>query len=142
MPTPTQTLEQAGAEIDAGRLREGARLAYEAVFAAVSAAAARNQVTCHNDEDAEAFLMRLDDPPFAPGNWYKHYDPTFQTMLPTFDFTAGFDVALAYKHHAEAPLTDWEPDEYAFYLHAVAGLIEDLDGAQLPQEAAWIGNAI
>ena len=142
MPTPTEMLEQATAEIKAGHVREGARLAYEAVFAAVSAAAARNHITCHNDEDAEAFLMRLDNPPFAPGDWYKHYDPTFQTLLPTFDFTVGFDVALAYKQHAEAPFTDWEPEAYTLFLPAVAGLIEDLKDAQLPQEAAWIGNAI
>ena len=142
MPTPTEMLEQAADAMDAGRVREGARLAYEAVFAAVSAAAARNHVTCHNDEDAEEFLIRLDDPPFPPGDSYKHYDPTFQTTLPTFDFTAGFDVALAYKQHAEAPLTDWQPEEYAGYLIAVAGLIEDLKEAQLPQEAPWIGKAI
>ena len=142
MPGPTAMLKQAAAVIDAGQIREGARLAYEAAFAAVSAAAARHQVPCRNDDDAEAFLIRLDNPPFAPGDSYKHYDPTFQTMLPTFDFTAGFDIALAYKQHAEAPLTDWQPDEYAFFLPAIAGLIEDLKDAQLPQEATRIGTAI
>lgn len=142
MPTPTEMLEQATVEIDAGRVREGARLAYEAVFAAVSAAAARNHVTCHNDEDAEEFLFRLDDPPFDPDDWHKHYDPTGQKMLPMLEFTAGFDIALAYKQHAEEPLTDWQPEEYSGYMIAVAGLIEDLKEAQLPKEAAWIGNAI
>ena len=142
MPTPTEMLEQATAEINAGRVREGARLAYEAVFTAVSAAAARNQVPCHNDEDAEEFLFRLDDPPFDPDDWHKHYDPTGQEMLPMLEFTAGFDIALAYKQHAEAPLTDWQPEEYTLFLPVVAGLIEDLKEAQLPKEAAWIGNAI
>lgn len=142
MPTPTEMLEQATAEIDAGRVREGARLAYEAVFAAVSAAAARHQVPCHNDADAEEFLIRLDDPPFAPGDSYKHYDPTFQTTLPTFDFTAGFDVALTYKQHGKASMDDWKPDEYTLFLPAVAGLIEDLKEAQLPQEAAWTAKVI
>ena len=142
MPTPTEMLEQATADIDAGRLREGARLAYDAVFAAVSAAAARHQVPCHNDEDAAEFLIRLDNPPFEPGDWYKHYDPTFQTMLPMLEFTAGFDIALAYKQHGKASMDYWQPEEYAGYLIAVAGLIEDLEEAQLPQESAWIGKAI
>ena len=87
---------------------------------------------------------------FPPEEWHKHYDPTGKNLLPLLEFTAGFRVALSFRKHAETlarqPDGDcalyWDEDEYALYLAAVKGLINDLKNAHPNKERLWTARHI
>ena len=150
MVTPTKIYEQAADAIAAGRFREVSRLAYEAAFAATVDAAARHNAPCASDAEADEFLLWLDNPPFPLEEWHKHYDLTGKNLLPIPKFTASFRVALSFRKHAETlakqPDGDcafyWDEDEYALYLTAVKGLINDLENAHPNKERLWTARHI
>ena len=139
MTTPAQVLEQAARQIEAGNVRTGARLAYEAAFSAVAATANASAAPCVTDADAMRFLQDLDGltADYA-SRWYEHFDPTGQSPLPIPRYTPGFDIARSFKEHAETtlerqaddPVLYWRPNEYATYLPAVADLIQNLKHAR------------
>lgn len=145
MPTPTEIFEQASCEIDAGRVQEGARLAYEAAFDAVATAAARYALPCKNEADAREFLRRLDGFPPHPSDWNTSLDINGPDPIPIPEYTAGFNVARSFKEHAETPLPHqaqdtimyWRPEEYAIFLPAIQGLIIRLGNVQPAKEPLW-----
>ena len=150
MSIPAKIYEQAANAITAGRIREGSWLAYEAAFAATAAAAAGHNSPCESDADAGEFLVWLDNLPFPLEEWHRHYDPTGENPMPIPEFTAGFDVALSFREHAETlakqPDVDcalyWDKDEYLLYLTAVKGLINDLKNAHPNKEQSWTAKHI
>lgn len=140
MPTPAYVLEQAALQIAAGNVRRGARLAYDAAFAAVAAAANANAAPCATDADAMRFLHDLDGlTPNYISRWYEYCDSTGQFPWPIPRYTPGFDIARSFKEHAETslehqaddPVRYWRPDEYATYLPVVADLIQSLQHARI-----------
>ena len=146
MPTPIETLEAAAADIAAGRVQKGARLAYEAAFRAVADAARRHKRPCKTIEDARKFVCWLEGLPSEPDDpvdnaplfdWDEDGQPV---PLPGPEFIGAFDVAEEFKRHAEAPTecTSWQPDEYAFYLPAVRWLVEELETAQPRDPSVWM----
>ena len=146
MATPIETLEAASAEIAAGRVQKGARLAYEAAFGAVSDAAKRHKRPCETTEDARDFVRWLDGLPTKPGDWLKdtrifdwvHDDNA--PPLPIPEFIGAFGVAEAFKGHGEAPpeLTYWEPGEYVMFLPAVRELVEKVETAEPRDPSVWM----
>ena len=146
MPTPMKTLDAATAHIEAGRIQDGARLAYVAAFQAVANAARRHKRRCKTLEDARKFVCWLDGLPTEPDDpvdssplfdWDEDGQPI---LLPIPEFIGAFDVAEEFKRHAEAPteLTSWQPDEYAFYLPAIRWLVEELETAQPRDPSVWM----
>ncbi len=146
MATPIETLEAASAEIAAGRVQKGARLAYEAAFRAVADAAKRHKRPCETIEDARKFVCWLEGLPSEPNDPVDNaplfdWDEDGQPIpLPAPEFIAAFDVAESFKHHGESPLelTHWEPDGYAFYLPAIRWLVVELETAQRRDPSVWI----
>ena len=146
MATPIETLEAASAEIAAGRVQKGARLAYEAAFRAVANAAKRHKRPCETIEDARDFVRWLDGLPTKPGNWLKdtrifdwvNDDQAPQPPIP--EFIGAFGVAEEFKRHGEAPLelTHWEPDEYVIFLPAVRELVEKVEAAEPRDPSVWM----
>lgn len=146
MITPMETFEAASADIAAGRVQEGARLAYEAAFQAVADAAKRHKRPCETIEDAREFVRWMEGFPDEPFDWAKD-SPIFDwvkddnaPLLPIPEFIGAFDIAESFKHHGESPLelTHWEPDEYAFYLPAVRWLVEEMETAQRRDPSVWM----
>ena len=146
MLTPMETFEAASAEIAAGRVQEGARLAYEAAFRAVADAAKRHERPCKTVEDARDFVRWMEGFPDEPFNWVKD-SPLFDWLrdenapqLPIPEFIGAFDIAESFKHHGESPLelTHWEPDEYAFFLPSIRLLVEELATAQRRDPSVWM----
>ena len=146
MITPMETFEAASADIAAGRVQEGARLAYEAAFQAVADAAKRHKQPCETIEDAREFVRWMEGFPDEPFDWAKD-SPIFDwvkddnaPLLPIPEFIGAFDIAESFKHHGESPLelTHWEPDEYAFYLPAVRWLVEEMETAQRRDPSVWM----
>jgi len=137
-----ETLDAATAHIEAGRIQEGARIAYDAAFQAVAGAAQRHKRPCKTIEDARKFVSWLDGLPTEPDDPVDNA-PLFdlgEDGQPIPEFIGAFDVAEEFKRHAEAPteLTSWQPDEYAFYLPAVRWLVEELETAQPRDPSVWI----
>ena len=146
MFTPIETVEAASAEIAAGRVQEGARLAYDAAFRAVAEAAQRHERPCKTIEDARKFVCWLEGLPSEPDDPVDNA-PLFDRdeegrpiPLPAPEFIGAFDIAESFKHHGESPLelTHWEPDEYAFYLPAIRWLVVELETAQRRDPSVWI----
>ncbi len=146
MSTPMKKLDAATAHIEAGRVQEGARLAYDAAFQAVAEAARRHDRPCETVQDARDFVRWLDGLPTEPDEWLKDA-PIFDWLnddhapqLPIPEFIGAFDVAEQFKRHAQAPieLTHWQPDEYVIFLPAVQWLIEELKTAQPRDPSVWI----
>ena len=146
MPTPMKKLEDATAHIEAGLVQEGARLAYDAAFQAVTEAARRHDRSCKTLEDARKFVCWLEGLPSEPHDPVDNA-PLFDLdedgqpiLLPIPEFIGAFDVAEEFKRHAEAPteLTSWQPDEYAFYLPAVRWLVGELETAQPRDPSVWM----
>ena len=145
MPTPIETLEAASAEIAAGRVQEGARLAYDAAFRAVADAARRHKRPCETIEDARDFVQWLDGLPAEPEDWLRDtiiFDWVGNDeapQLPIPEFIAAFSVAESFKHHGESPLelTYWEPDEYAIFLPGIQWLVEEMETAQPRDPSVW-----
>ena len=146
MVTPMETFEAASADIAAGRVQEGARLAFEAAFRAVADAAKRHKRPCETIEDAREFVRWMEGFPDEPFDWAKD-SPIFDwvkddnaPLLPIPEFIGAFDIAESFKHHGESPLelTHWEPDEYAFYLPAVRWLVEEMETAQRRDPSVWM----
>ena len=145
MPTPMETLDAATVHITAGRVQEGARLAYDAAFRAVADAARRHERPCKTMEDARDFVRWLDGLPTEPDDWLKDF-PIFDWInddqapqLPIPEFVGAFGVAETFKRIGETPaeLTNWEPDEYVIFLPAVQWLIEELKTAQPRDPSVW-----
>ena len=145
MPTPMETLDAATVHITAGRVQEGARLAYAAAFQAVADAARRHDWPCKTIEDARDFVRWLDGLPTEPDDWLKDA-PIFDWInddqapqLPIPEFIGGFGVAETFKRIGEAPaeLTNWEPDEYVIFLPGVRWFIEELKTAQPRDPSVW-----
>ena len=146
MATPIETLEAASAEIAAGRVQKGARLAYEAAFRSVADAARRHGRPCETIEDARDFVRWMEGFPDEPFNWVKD-SPLFDwlkdenaPLLPIPEFIGAFSVAESFKHHGEAPLelTHWEPDEYAIFLPSIRFLVEEMETAQPRDPSVWM----
>ena len=146
MATPVETLEAASAEIAAGRVQKGARLAYEAAFRAVANAAQRHDWPCETIGDARDFVRWLEGLPDEPFDWFKD-TPIFDWIkddnapqLPIPEFIGAFNVAEEFKRHGEAPLelTHWEPDEYVIFLPAVQWLVEEMETAQRRDPSVWM----
>lgn len=146
MSTPMKKLDAATAHIEAGRVQEGARLAYDAAFQAVAEAARRHDRPCKTLEDARDFVCWLDGLPMDKVDWLKDA-PIFDWLnddhapqLPIPEFIAAFDVAEEFKRHGEAPaeLTSWQPDEYVLFLPGVQWLIEELETAQPRDPSVWM----
>ncbi|MDE2788197.1 MAG: hypothetical protein OXL37_16275 [Chloroflexota bacterium] len=146
MLTPMEALDAATTHIQAGRIQDGARLAYVAAFQAVANAARRHKRRCKTLEDARKFVCWLDGLPTEPDDpvdsaplfdWDEDGQPI---LLPIPEFIGAFDVAEEFKRHAEAPteLTSWQPDEYAFYLPAIRWLVEELETAQPRDPSVWM----
>ena len=146
MLTPMETFEAASADIAAGRVQEGARLAYEAAFGAVAAVAKRHERPCKTIEDARKFVCWLEGLPSEPDDPVDNaplfdWDEDGQPIpLPAPEFMGAFDVAESFKHHGESPLelTYWEPDEYAMFLPAIRWFIEELETAQRRDPSVWM----
>ena len=146
MLTPMETFEAASAEIAAGRVQEGARLAYEAAFRAVADAAKRHQRPCKTVEDARDFVRWMEGFPDEPFNWVKDsriFDwvkDDNAPQLPIPELIGAFSVAESFKHHGESPLelTHWEPDEYAIFLPSIRFLVEELETAQPRDPSVWM----
>ena len=146
MATPIETLEAASAEIAAGRVQKGARLAYEAAFRAVANAAKRHDRPCETIEDARDFVRWLDGLPTKPGNWLKDtrifdwVNDDQAPQLPIPEFIGAFGVAEEFKRHGEVPLelTHWEPDEYVIFLPAVRELVEKVEAAEPRDPSVWM----
>ena len=146
MPTPMETLDAAADHIAAGRVQEGARLAYEAAFRAVADAARRHKRPCKTIEDARKFVCWLEGLPSEPDDPVDNAplfdcDEAGQPIpLPAPEFIGAFDVAESFKHHGDSPLelTYWEPDEYAMFLPAIQWLVEELETAQRRDPSVWM----
>ena len=146
MATPMETFDAASADIAAGRVQEGARLAYEAAFRAVADAAKRHQRPCNTIEDARDFVRWLDGLPTEPEDWLRHsiiFDWVGNDdapQLPAPEFIGAFNVAESFKHHGESPLelTYWEPDEYAIFLPAIQWLVAELKTARRRDPSVWM----
>ncbi len=145
MLTPMETMDAAADHIAAGKVREGARLAYDATFRAVAEAARRHDRPCETVEDARDFVCWLDGLPTDKGDWLKDA-PIFDWLkddqapqLPIPEFIAAFDLAETFKRHAEAPveLTHWQPDEYVIFLPGVQWLVRALETAQPRDPSVW-----
>ena len=146
MATPIETLEAASAEIAAGRLQKGARLAYEAAFRAVANAAKRHKRPCETIEDARKFVCWLEGLPSEPDDPVDNA-PLFDRdedgqpiPLPAPEFIGAFDIAESFKHHGQSPieLTYWEADEYTMFLPAIQWLVEEMETAQRRDPFAWM----
>ena len=146
MDTPIETLEAASADIAAGRVQKGARLAYEAAFQAVADAAKRHERPCKTIEDARNFVQWMEGLPTDPDDpmdnaplfdWDEEGQPI---PLPAPELIGAFDVAESFKHHGESPLelTYWEADEYAMFLPAIRWLVKELETAQRRDPSVWM----
>ncbi len=146
VPTPMETLDAAADHIAAGRVQEGARLAYDAAFRAVADAARRHNRHCKTVADAREFVRWLDGLPTEPGDWPRNtaiFDWVTDDQapqLPIPEFVGAFNVAEEFKRHGESPaeLTHWQPDEYVIFLPAVRELIEKVETAQPRAPSIWM----
>lgn len=146
MATPIETLEAASEEIAAGRVQEGARLAYDAAFQAIADAAQRHDRPCETIEDARDFVRWMEGLPTEPFDWFKD-TPIFDWIkddnapqLPIPEFIGAFSVAEEFKRHAESPLefTSWQPEEYVIFLPAIRQLVEEMETAQRRDPSVWM----
>lgn len=70
-------------------------------------------------------------------------------MPPLMRVTSGFLTALAFKDHAETPLSQhchdpirfWEPDEYRCFLPSIARLIRLVKTITPTENAPWTATA-
>lgn len=109
-------LAAADRAFDAGDLREGARLMWEASKVAIAAVAQKLGMPCDTYEDIKQVIFHLDGID-EKGNLsgYPHY-------------YARFSAAKGFKEHAETdewelPEFEWEPDEYHLYRPSVEQLV-------------------
>ena len=145
MATPIETLEAASEEIAAGRVREGARLAYDAAFQAIADAAQRHDRPCETIEDARGFVRWMEGLPTDPDDWLKDvplldwFEDEQGNLLPIPELIPALDIVEEFKRHAEAPpeLTSWQPNEYVFYLPAVQWIVEEMKTAQPRDPSVW-----
>lgn len=105
-------LAAADRAFDAGDLREGARLMWEASKVAIASVARKLDMPCKTYEDIKQVIYRLDGiDEEGCFEGYPHY-------------SAKFGVARGFKEHAETdewelPEFEWEPDEYHMYRPSV-----------------------
>ena len=145
MPTPIEMFETASDEIAAGRVREGARLAYEAAFQAIADAAQRHDRPCETIEDARAFVRWMEGLPTEPDAWLKDvplldwFEDEQGNLLPIPELIPALDIVEEFKRHAEASpeLTSWQPDDYVFYLPAVQWIVEEMKTTQPRDPSVW-----
>ena len=146
MPTPTEIFEQAACEIDAGQIQQGAKLAYEAAQQSLRTKARQHCKNVESDRQALEFARWLDT--------HDHsqevvYDRSGSPMPPLMRVTSGFLTALAFKDHAETPLSQhchdpirfWEPDEYRYFLPSIARLIRLVKTITPTENALWTATA-
>ena len=106
MTTPTDLLNAASADIDAGNLQSGARLAHLAAAKAAKATAQRLGFPAKDDNDLRNLMMALDGIPSMPHDLYDMPSVTAwitQNAEPPTLYSAGFSIALAFRQHAETP---------------------------------------
>lgn len=146
MPTPTETFELAAAEIDAGQIQQGSKLAYEAARQSLRAKARQHHKDVQNDRQALDFARWLD---MHDRSQEIVCDQSGHPLPPLMRVTGGFLTALAFKDHAETPLAHhchdpirfWEPDEYHYFLPSIARLIRLVETIIPTENAPWTATA-
>ena len=144
MTPPTDLHNAASADIDAGNLQRGARLAYLAAAKAAKAAAQRLGFPAKDDNDLRNLMMALDGIPPLPHDLYDMPSVTAwitQNAETPTPYSAGFSIALAFRQHAETPREHqktvpelfWPDCQYAWYTQSVADFINNISGAQMPE---------
>lgn len=142
MTQHADTMAQAVAMAHTGDFNQAARLAYQAAFQAVCQKAQQFQHPCNDDEDAVRFVRWLDDRVAeSEPILYLNGEPP----LPLLRLTGGFLNALAFKQEASIPSHNaawkenppWTPEEFDFYLPAIACFVDQLLATGVPEARQW-----
>ena len=141
-------LAEAERQIDMGNYRQGAGLVWQATMEALSAAAERRGMPCHNREEARQLAAHLDEMARLTKSPSSERGPAVGAILAdqpaaageeqevlAFPWNlAGFRLAESFREQCQNSdeLTgtefQWEPEEFVIFLDPIRGFIESLAG--------------
>ena len=145
MTTPSDLLDAASADIEAGYLQRGALLAYQAATKAAKATAHRLGFPADVENDLIDLMSVLDGISPMPDDLYDAASVSAwinQNARTSARYSSGFGVALAFRQHAETPREQqrttpelfWQDYQYAWYLQSITKFIKNISHAELPED--------